>query len=382
MERDRRRRHKRRKVSPKYKISRKLKQSLAISGVVLAIIAIVSLVVLLFGNLFGKKSVLKETELAFDGEIFATSNSIYYMQGTTLCCSDLKGNVLWSSNNNSDRLEISGSDSFICAYNENVAIVTGPNQEARFTVTPTDYKIEKVVCGKDVIVLLTEAENGEKYLRAFDVNGNDIQRTEIADGELLGFGINGEADNLWTLMLDPNGVEPVSRITISNPAQNKMTGIIEVSDQLIYDVYFGKNNAYLMGTNNMLRYDEYNEKKSETLIYGLKCIDIVEMEAESVFACIQTDLREGDDIYNVHVIDSKGDSNPSDTIIQLPSGVKNVMLLGDRLVCFTENSMYKYRFSGEFESVTELETSVTDVRKLNENLLLVSTVDGVYLYAI
>ena len=80
MERDRRRRHKKRKASPKYKLSGKLKQVLAISGVVLAIIAVVFLVVFLFGNVFGKKSVLKETELAFDGEIFATSNSIYYMQ--------------------------------------------------------------------------------------------------------------------------------------------------------------------------------------------------------------------------------------------------------------------------------------------------------------
>lgn len=383
MERRRRRREER-GAGIQMTLSSAAKQRILLIGGIAVALAAVILLFVFFSTLFSGGELLKKTEMAFDGEIFATSSSIYYMKGSTLYCTDLDGKELWSSKNNAETMNISGSDTFICVFNERTAIVTGPNQEARFTITPSDYIIKDVICGNDVVVLLTETKQDRpvQYLRAFDINGNDLQRTEISGSKLLQFGLNGDADSLYTLMLDSSGIEPVSRVTISNPAQNKMTGIIEVSDQLIYEVVFGKNNMYLMGTNNMMQYDSFNQKTSETLIYGLRCIDAVEKQNESIFAFIQEDILPKENIYNVHVVVGKDGASPSDTLIQLPKGVKHAALSEDRLICFSESSIYLYKFSGEYDKEIKLGFKASDVRKLTENLILISGDDGVYLYNI
>ncbi len=381
---ERRRRRREAHMKKQRGLSPDMKHKLTLFGGAALGVVMIVLLFTFFSNIFGGKEIMTKTELAFDGEIFATASSIYYMKGTTLYCTDLEGKELWSSKNNAEHMNIAGSDTFICVYNERTAIVTGPNQEARFTITPSDYNIKQVFCGNDVVVLLTETkeENPVQYLRAFDINGNDLQRTEIVGSELLQFGLHGEMDNLWTLMLDSSGIEPVSRITISNPAQNKMTGIIEVSDQLIYEVFFGEKNMYLMGTNNMMQYNSFNEKTSETLIYGLRCIDSVETATDNVFAFIQEEIENGENIYNIHLISGKDGKTPSDTLIQMPKGVKHAVLSDERLFCFSEDTLYLYKFTGEFEKETKLDIRITDVRKLTENMLLISADDGVYFYHI
>ncbi len=352
--------------------------------------AVILLALMIFGavKLFRKEDKFLKVDFAFDGQIYATSNSIYYIKDNVLYCTDLSGKELWSQSYDISSLEIVGSDTFICVFNEKTAIVTGPNQEKRFTVTPRDYIIKGAYCGNDVIVFLTETREQEPatFLRAFDINGNDLQRFEIADCELLQYGLSGKIDNLWTLVLDCTGIEPISRITVSNPAQNKMTGIIEISDQLVYRLIMGDNNMYLMGTNNLVQYNNFNEKLSETLIYGLKCVDSVEIKQNNattgVFLFVSNDIGPGDDIFNVHLMTSQNGKSPSSVLLQLPKGIRDVFLSKDRIICFGDSSIYLYKHNGEFDTEIRLESRVTDVRKLTDELILISEEDGVYLYKV
>ena len=65
---------------------------------VLIPVAVILLALMIFGavKLFRKEDTFLKVDFAFDGQIYATSNSIYYIKDNVLYCTDLSGKELWS----------------------------------------------------------------------------------------------------------------------------------------------------------------------------------------------------------------------------------------------------------------------------------------------
>ena len=173
----------------------------------------------------------------------------------------------------------------------------------------------------------------------------------------MNFDFYGDDDNLWMLTLVTSGVQPISRVTTVDPAQQALTGIIDLTDQLITDVFFTDDNIYLSGTTNVAYYDLFNEKQGDILIYGLKCIDHTQ-GADSV-VLLYVPRQSDADYYSSLRILSKDNL---DTTLQLPENVFSVVSSADKVYCFTKNELYTYKFDGEYLSTIEFDVPVSNVK--------------------
>ena len=314
-------------------------------------------------------------------QIEANSTGIYYFSEGMLVHTNFAGEEVWKRSAVIDATTFALSDSMICTFGGSSAVVIGANQEEYFTLTPSDFIIQDAICGANTIAFLTQSkkEDGGSALRIFDLEGTEIQRTDTTNMQLLKYGLSGASDNLWILVLDTTGVEPISRISISNPSQDKLTGIIEVSDQLISDVFYYNADMFVAGGSNLLRYNTFNEKQSETLTYGLRCVDSLFTEQNAFFAFIPNNVYPGSSTYTMRLITSPATQySAQDTLLQLPQGIFSFAIGKDRLYCFSTQSIYSYKLTGEFDRQIPVKQNIDNVTRLTNTLVMITSGTDAY----
>lgn len=351
-------------------------------GILAAIIVVLVIVYLAcFTKTFGSPSELTKID-STSAEIASTSSRIYYINGATLYAADTSGKEIWNVKYSSGDLSLTASDELICVYDESFASVLDPTKNALFTVPDSDFKILKARCGDDCVALLCalEGETPTNYIRIFDKGGAEIYRSEFKTEDVLNYGLSEDSNTLWALTLDTSGVYPISRITTSSPAQNALTGTIEVTDQLISNVFYFDKEMFITGSKSLVSYDTFGTKGSETLIYGLKCIDTASRGNNYMVAYAPRTLEETSDAFTMRVLGNI-DGQEVDTLIGLPNDVVAVHVSPTRIYCFLEDSAYVYKSTGEFERQIDFEVKITGTKKLSsDQLLLMSGRDIYYLY--
>ena len=130
------------------------------------------------------------------------------------------------------------------------------------------------------------------------------------------------------------------------------------------------------GTKYQTVYDIFGSPKSEELVYGQRCADTVSGN-EFMLAYVPHESLTGDVFYSVRLLSLSG----SDTLIQLPAGIKSIALSDTRIYCCGENAIYIYSFSGEFERKIAFDLNIRGARKLSKNMLLLDTTGGIYSFA-
>ena len=363
--------------------NRQAKRFFLIGACVFLLLALLFCYLYFFTPAFKASGLAILTDIPSSTEVFATKNGLYYLRGTTLHHTDLSGTPLWQFPFSSSSASLAVSDSLICLYDSNSATVMSPTQELYFTVRPSEFKLLGAYCGTSSTVFLTEIEGNSQsqYMRVFNVNqlSTELDRSEVNQHKILDYGLIGENDNLWMMTLDTSGVSPISRLVMRSPSQKKDTGIVNISDQLISDVFFFSSETYyLLGTVNLSRYNQFHEKQQDILVYGQQCIDTAASANGNIFVFVPSSA--GNTNYVARIVIDHVSAPGSDTLIQLPSDVHDILASPSTLYCFSNNTVYLYKLTGEFEQKIELDFSVDSVQKLSDSLALLSSGKSTYLF--
>jgi len=365
----------------KYRFNKKF---VFFASVVGAFIILLLVFLFLFTDIGGGKLNVKKLDVNLKAQVTSSQTMLYSLSGSTVTAMDFSGKEQWNVKFSSSDLTLTNSNELICVYNGTTANVLSADKEHMFSVEAKDYKIVRAVCGHKSIAILTQSTTGSgdnkvtQYdVRIFDSEGKELYRANVADGEIVNFDFYGDDDNLWMLTLVTSGVQPISRLTTIDPAQQALTGIVDLTDQLITDVFFTDENIYLSGTTNVAYYDLFNEKLGDILIYGLKCID--HTQSADSFVLLYAPRQSDTDFYTSLRILSKDDL---DTTMQLPENIFSAALSADKVYCFTKNTVYTYKFDGEYQSTMDLEIPITGVKKLSDSYALLTSADGLYLMSL
>lgn len=357
-----------------------VRMGLRIGGIVLAVAALLMAYLALFTNVFSPLSTLTKVEIPKDAKVTATDTRMYYFSGATLTAIDRSGKTAWQSKFSGSDLKVSAGNSLVCVYTDTLATVLDSEKNILYTVPSEGFSIQETVCGENSVALLCtlpDAENME-YVRVFDRQGSEIYRSTHEDISVLDFGLTGVNDNLWELTLDTSGVEPISRIALSSPAQNAMTGTVEITDQLVSDLYFFDSDMYISGTNSLTQYDTFGNKGSSTLIYGLKCIDSAYSGKNYAILYVQRNTENISNVVSLRVL-AKTEAGETDSFLQMPADSVAIHASTQRVYCFLKDSVQIYELTGQFTEKINLDFELTGTKKITSNEVLLYTKDAVYL---
>ena len=346
-------------------------------AIVICVVILVGLILAflaLFTDAFAPAPVFYPLDTTSSETIQSSNGLIYYLKGTTLHCADSKGQLKWSTKFSSGKLSLKTSENIICLYNEATATVLGTDKTPLFTLPESDFQIADVMCGSDSLAFLcTIEEDPSQYLRVFDMEGTEIDRIDLEGQQVLKYGFFGSADSLWYLTLDTSGVYPVSRIITRAPAQKTITGMYEVYDQLVSDVFFFQTDVLASGSSNLICYNSLGEKVFEKLIYGSKLEDTCKTSDDFIFAYSPRNSID-ESSYSVRLVSYSG----KDALIQLPSGIYDFALSNRNLYCFGKREIYVYQHSGEYLKTIDLEFELDGIQILGDGLVLLKSGSSIY----
>ena len=349
-------------------------------------IGIVALAVLivaylaLFTDAFFPLSDIKKADIPVDAKITATDDRIYYFSGATLTSVDRSGKTVWQSKFTGSSLKVSASNPLVCVYTDMLATVMDKDKNILYTVPSEGFTILETVCGNNSVALLCklpDAENME-YVRVFNREGSEIYRSTHENTSVLDFGLTGVNDNLWELTLDTSGVEPISRISMSSPAQNAMTGTVEITDQLVSELYFFESDMYVSGTNSLTQYDTFGTKGSSTLIYGQKCIDSAYSGNNYAILFVQRGSENISNIVSLRVL-AKKETGETDSFLQMPADAVAIHTSTNYVYCFLKDTVQIYELTGKFKEEIELDLELKSTKKITSDEVLLYTKDEVHI---
>ena len=354
--------------------------ALRVAAIVVAAVVLVMIYLALFTDAFKPKSRLTKADIPETAKITATSENLYYFSGKTLTSVNRDGKVEWQSKFEGEDLRIAASDQLICIYNETLASVLDVEKNILYSIPSSGFTFHEAQCGKNSMALLCSLQDAEnmEYIRVFDLQGTEIYRVTNEEIKTMNFGLSGANDNLWMLTLDTTGVEPISRISLSSPAQNALTGTVEITDQLVSDIYFFDTDMYVSGTNSLTQYDTFGNKGSSTLVYGLKCIDAAYSGNNYALLYVQRDTENASNAVAMRIL-AKNSSGETDSFLQMPEEAIAIHTSTSHVYCFLKDSVRVYALTGEFMEEHELDFEIKSTKKITSNEVLLYTQDDVYI---
>jgi len=352
------------------------KKTLVVVGIVVLLSMLILLFLALFTDAFAPQPRFSPLPVTPGTEIAGAGDNIFYLKGSTLYCTDFRGEVRWTAKFSAGQQKLAASESIVCLYSETSATLLDGEKNPLFTVPPSDFIIRDVVCGKASVAMLCElpGETPTQYIRIFSAEGTEYNRVDLQGGEALDFEFSGPNDSLWYMTLDSTGVYPISQITTLYPSENKLTGMYQIYNQLVSEVLFFDTDMYVSGTTYLSSYDTFGNKIRDTLIYGTKCVASYESAGDLVLAYAPAADTDGTH-YTVRLLSRSG----IDTLIQLPSGIRYFALSRQHVYCFTRDAAYLYKYSGEFVKTIPIEFALHGVRPLTASTVLLEGTSAVYI---
>ncbi len=352
----------------------------------IAIISVISLLVVfgvlylfLFTGLFKKDLNISKVNVSLDSPVYTSDGEyIYFLEDSTLKKIGKNGKIVWTSTFSSADMDLAVGTQVLCLYNKDTATVLDDNKTPLYTIPQSDFKINKVICGKNTVAVYSSLDNStNSYIRIFNSTGSEIDRIELSNTYFLNYGFFGDSDNFWYMTLDTSGVEPITKITSILPSQHKTTGVYEIYNHLVSDVEFLNSNVYVNTTSSLQVYDTLGEVFFEKMIYGNKIMDVYQSKENIIFAYmpIQDQISSSSTIRVLSI-------NGIDNTILLPTGIINTILSDKNIYCFTNDAIYLYNYKGEYISTTSLDFDVKSVERLSSNLVLIRSEKDSYLFSV
>ena len=298
--------------------------------------------------------------------VIGNSNGILYNQNDTLYLMDAAGDEQWNISLELKDAVTVASTELICNYAGKSLQVMAYTKEQYFN-TAIDVEILDVAVGMDTVAVLTinTTEHGDNqyFISLFNSRGEQTGYTRFTS-EVIDFGFHGGADMLWVLELDTTGVTPVSYIT-TYMSDGSMTNSIPVNSQIVEDVFVTDSAIFAGGTNTLTSYTYFGEQQAEQSIYGWKneARSLTPQDVRLVYIPRTT-------VKNIDAVKIYA-SDLSCVHIWLPWNIFSVAVTQNRIYAFSDSTAYIYTSDGSLEKQTALNTTVTRVKQLsNDHIIL------------
>ncbi|MBC8532090.1 DUF5711 family protein [Gehongia tenuis] len=291
---------------------------------------------------------------------FSQGNLVYW---------NARGSAVWTRPVTAAEIGLRTSADLIILYSNNFVTVLDANGQQTFQKQLDRYVVGADAMGERVAILT--ADTTAASLQVYNLNGDVVDEIQLDPSATFDFGIASQ-DKLWTLQTDLSGSALKTILTTYKPGEST-TGIV-TGDQLLYDAEFYQNQTFLVGSRNVLCYNDVGESQKSEFVYGWKLEDVWRGKKDIAFAFSDVAASEEEQtasgsINYVKVVKGKSDAvtykAPKDTL---------AVCMGEEKVHFITPSAVEtvYLANGERKNVA-LPDSIEAVRVL-------SGVPGVIVY--
>ncbi len=306
-------------------------------------------------------------------------SGILYISGDRLCYTD------FASSKNDYSLAISAADARLAVssglsvlYNAAAVQIIGSQYPIEFPGT-----LLSVRCGTSYVAGLMKDDDGSVELQVFSAT-EQVDLISFTDGYLMDYGFADSNGNvLWTLTANTDGSVPVCTLTTYDMDKRAATGVMTTQGHLVEYVRFDESSIFVIGTNNLIRYDSVTNSESyRLLVYGWELHDFSDNGARPMLLFIR---RGADDpfstvrLYNVSSADS---ADETVVTLRLPPAVHSVFLSNGRLIAATQDTLSIYSAGGKLSSTAPLPAATDELIKLSDGHMLARCGDALYLVTI
>ncbi len=300
-----------------------------------------------------------------DGLLYQTEGEIHFYHLT-----DQKKNYTYGTA--ASTIRMAGSSEMTVVFNERSLQVIG----ARGDPVTMNGTILAVECGYKYLAVLQEDGSGAQSLVILDSAYK--QRSVLTftqDQYIEDFGFyrkNGE--RLWIEILSVNSGAPTTLIQTYDITKGDVSGVMQVRDQLVDQIYVTEESIFAVGTNQIIRYTHDNREVYRNTVYGYEALDYT-LAGDPTFLM----TPRGGDMHSVKMLTLKESesSGATETNLQLPTeGVAAYMMNGS-LVVASREKIYVYTLKGKLSREASVDVPVDDAVKLTERILMIAS-NGVY----
>ena len=204
----------------------------------------------------------------------------------------------------------------------------------------------------------------------------------ISGGEVTAFGFLEASDNtelLWVATVDVNQFSEESIVRVYNCDNSGAMMFYSASfyNQTIEDVLLTKNCLYLVGTQDIVRYDRtddgFSSERARVNIYGSRVADCVEAaDGSSAYFVIMpiTDDGEPQRLFRLLTVSQSDEEWATMLQMFMPSPIVSAFLQGNRVCVVTTKTFEQYTYAGKSQLSLELDETPNAVIPCEESFLL------------
>lgn len=364
-------------IDKKNKKKRKVnkKAVVFITSILVVLVVLITGLVMVLTKGREVKDSMAELPFGSDATYFCVGNTIVYANGDLLTCLDSSLKTVWQLRMYTSGLNYTASDNVIVATSENAIQVINSESNPLFTKQLEEGTIRSARAGKDKVAISVDqqlTDSTVSYIIVFDLNGNDLYKLTTTGRNIIDYGFDAESSQLYVLELDVDGAVPVSRISTFRPETQAMTGINDLKDQLVGRVYITDDRIYAMGTSYLTTFTALKQSQ-KLLVYGWTVEDIC-TAGDPTFVYVQS-AEMNSTLSVARIIRASG----NDIKINLPPGVTSVMDTGEKIYCFTSDSIFVYTVEGKYQRTHTLPFAIKGAKKAINGYAFITAGEAVYL---
>lgn len=338
--------------------------------IVIAVAAALTVYFLFFSDYRINKPVLQDLGLKLPNNVSSSGDDILYKNQNSLILMDLEGTTLWTLPVDSDSPNFIASNAIISTYGDRSAQFFTYDKKQLFE-TNLEQDIVSIRCGTNTIGILTTTQDADgkkhSYIYMYDLTGKNVGEIDLIDRQIIDFGVYGESDMFWTLSLDTSGVVPASYI-VTFKQDGTITNSIEVNTQIVEKVDITGDTIYASGTNSLISYTYFGEKKDDTLIYGWQPYDeSIDTSDIKMLYKTRSSSNEADTISSVKLLDA----TLSEIMIYFPREIFTAIINQNGVYAFANDTIYVYNNSGQVTKTVKLETPIQAAKKISSKYAIV-----------
>lgn len=238
------------------------------------------------------------------------------------------------------------------------------------------YRAEQPIVGvrcSDAGVLLLLAQDGNYTLVMLDLSGRETERIALGTETVVDFHYNESNKSIWVMALLKNVVVPQTQITIYK--SKAISGIINIYDQTATGILQKENQFLVVGTDQVLCYNEMWKVQYQHLVYGWHMLDGDFVKNR---AYILLGTNSGSALSAVRVL-APAQSNTTDVTVRMEPGCFEALLYNGKVYSVLPETVEVYSLSGQKECSYNLRIPVEDVRPLDGNLCLATSGGQTYI---
>jgi hypothetical protein len=266
-----------------------------------------------------------------------------------------------------------GSPTLHALYNAAALKIVGASYPVEFT-----GQLLYVDCGSEYVAALRSDASGVETVQVFDKTGAQKDQIESGGQFIEDFGFySAGSEYLYVLTLSLDSGTPLSTIAVYDMTHAATSGVMQVQNQLIEDIYFTANGIYAVGTNQIIRYSLTGNRESyRETVYGW---DVMDFEnASSPMFLLRPRSSEKPGTVKLMTLKDADVAGTTQRLLQLPAGTIDAFVMGGKLVAVTENGYIVYGSDGKVVSERSVAISVEKAEKLDSTTLLLHTGDQLY----